>query len=290
MQRQASAPASRSAETPTLSTKPARAWRPSCNRPCQRLSRCPQRARSRTGSSRSSTTVCSTRRSQSMKPMMHWAVRPCRRSGHPAQVCRSSWVSTALRSAQGCGPGGSDSSGQRAARRSPASRARRPAGAPAPRPRSWPHCRCRIPCAENTRVRPAQRPRASDAARSARFALDAARDHQRRGRWPPAPAAILPPASRRWPPEPPARCRRAAAAVSGAPCTACAHRGLQSRETELEARPIEHRARELVPPGAPVAGQLRELRAARVGQTQQLRGLVESLAGRIVAASAPSTR
>ena len=36
-------------------------------------------------------------------------------------------------------------------------------------------------------------------------------------------------------------------------------------------------------PGAAVRGELGELRAARVGQPQQLRGLVEGLAGRIVA-------
>src|SRR5882672_11508213 len=42
--------------------------------------------RQSTGSSRSITTVCLTRRSQSMKPMVHSTVRPCRKIVSPGGI------------------------------------------------------------------------------------------------------------------------------------------------------------------------------------------------------------
>ena len=61
------------------------------------------------------------------------------------------------------------------------------------------------------------------------------------------------------------------------------HRGLEPGKTELQSRAVQHRPRKLEGAGAALRGDPRQLRATRVGQAQELRGLVEGLPGRIVA-------
>ncbi len=58
---------------------------------------------------------------------------------------------------------------------------------------------------------------------------------------------------------------------------------LQAGEAELETRPVEHRTREVERAGLSAFRQLRELWTSRVRQAEQLRGLVEGLAGGIIA-------
>ena len=60
------------------------------------------------------------------------------------------------------------------------------------------------------------------------------------------------------------------------------HFGFESRETEFEPGTIDHGTRKVVLPRATRHGQLRKLRSAGIGQAEQLRTFVESLARRIV--------
>ncbi len=93
-----------------------------------------------------------TRRSQSMKPMMHSVVRPRRKIRSPVgRVVHGSFGTVGI--------AGSRHRRQRLraaiahARRSPGLRAGPPAGAPAPPRQSSPRCRWRIRCADSTRAR-----------------------------------------------------------------------------------------------------------------------------------------
>ncbi len=61
------------------------------------------------------------------------------------------------------------------------------------------------------------------------------------------------------------------------------HGGLEPRKTEFEAGPVEHGSRKDERAGATVRRDPCQLGAARIRQTEQLRGLVERLPGRIVA-------
>ena len=64
------------------------------------------------------------------------------------------------------------------------------------------------------------------------------------------------------------------------------HGGLETRKTEVETRPVGHRPRKLEHARAAVFREPRELRAAGIGQAEQLGGLVEGLAHRVVEALA----
>ena len=59
-------------------------------------------------------------------------------------------------------------------------------------------------------------------------------------------------------------------------------RGFQSREAEIKVAARQHRPRQVVAAGRAALGQRRECRSARVAQAEELRGLVEGLAGRVV--------
>jgi hypothetical protein len=60
------------------------------------------------------------------------------------------------------------------------------------------------------------------------------------------------------------------------------HRGLEAGEAHVEVAAVVHRPRQADDPRPAVLGQPRERRAARISQPQQLGGLVEGLAGRVV--------
>jgi len=60
------------------------------------------------------------------------------------------------------------------------------------------------------------------------------------------------------------------------------HGGLQARKAEIEVAGVEHRARQRHGTGAPALGQRRERGTAGIRQAEELRGLVERLARRVV--------
>ena len=117
---------------------------------------------------------------------------------------------------------------------------------------------------------------------------DAAGDDQPpQARWLAARASTWRPARRRSPPAStrPGRARCAARRRRRRACGLRQHRGLQPRKREIEVAAVQQRARQREGGGVAELGQRGQRRAARIAQAEQLGGLVERLAGRVVDAS-----